>query len=67
MPQKISVFIFTYTYNSVNILHFHLPLQNHWANFNEIIIWLSESKYVQSKGYARFHGEIITKMRKKHC
>ena len=44
----------------VNFSHFHLLLQNHWANFNQTR--LKSSLAEQMKGSALFQGEIIAKL-----
>ena len=52
----------------VNFSHFHLLLQNHWANFNQTVHKLSLGEgiqvYSKMKGPALFQGQIITKLRK---
>ena len=46
---------------SVNFSHFHLLLQNHWANFNQTWHKASLGSGNSMKGPALFQGEIITK------
>ena len=50
-----------------NFSHFHLLLQNHWAEITKLgtkQLWVKETqelKFVQLKGHALFQGEIIMK------